>query len=124
MADENYSYAPKYVQIQNYILQKIESGEYAAGDKIPSEIELARRFDVSRLTVNTAVKELANSGIVERVQGKGTFVRFVPGQSFASPMAFSGGIKIAPLNTPTTSRIACWSMGSSRRMLLCARSWA
>lgn len=124
MADENYSYAPKYVQIQNYILQKIESGEYAAGDKIPSEIELARQFDVSRLTVNTAVKELANSGIVERVQGKGTFVRFVPGQSFSSPMAFSGGIKIAPLNTPTTSRIACWSMGSSRRMLLCARSWA
>lgn len=124
MADENYSYAPKYVQIQNYILQKIESGEYAAGDKIPSETELARQFDVSRLTVNTAVKELANSGIVERVQGKGTFVRFVPGQSFSSPMAFSGGIKIAPLNTPTTSRIACWSMGSSRQMLLCARSWA
>ena len=29
MADENYSYAPKYVQIQNYILQKIESGESA-----------------------------------------------------------------------------------------------
>ena len=83
MADENYSYAPKYVQIQNYILQKIESGEYAAGDKIPSETELARQFDVSRLTVNTAVKELANSGIVERVQGKGTFVRFVPGQSFS-----------------------------------------
>ncbi len=54
MADENYSYAPKYVQIQNYILQKIESGEYTAGDKIPSEIELARQFDVSRLTVNTA----------------------------------------------------------------------
>ena len=47
MADENYSYAPKYVQIQNYILQKIESGEYTAGDKIPSEIELARQFDVS-----------------------------------------------------------------------------
>ena len=33
MADENYSYAPKYVQIQNYILQKIESGEYAAGTR-------------------------------------------------------------------------------------------
>ena len=74
----------------------MEYGEYTAGDKIPSEIELARQFDVSRLTVNTAVKELANSGIVERVQGKGTFVRFVPGQSFSSPMAFSGGIKIAP----------------------------
>lgn len=123
MADENYSYAPKYVQIQNYILQKIESGEYAAGDKIPSETELARQFDVSRLTVNTAVKELANSGIVERVQGKGTFVRFVPGQSF-SLWRFPAASRSHPLNTPTTSRIACWSMGSSRRMLLCARSWA
>ena len=54
MADENYSYAPKYVQIQNYILQKIESGEYAAGDKIPSETELARQFDVSRLKIGRA----------------------------------------------------------------------
>ena len=124
MADENYSYAPKYVQIQNYILQKIESGEYTAGDKIPSEIELARQFDVSRLTVNTAVKELANSGIVERVQGKGTFVRFVPGQSFPAPWHFPAASRSHPLNTPTTSRIACWSMGSSKRMLLCARSWA
>ena len=35
MADENYSYAPKYVQIQNYILQKIESGEYTAGGQDP-----------------------------------------------------------------------------------------
>ena len=85
MADENYSYAPKYVQIQNYILQKIESGEYAAGDKIPSEIELARQFDVSRLTVNTAVKELANSGIVERVQGKGTFCPVCPGPVLFQP---------------------------------------
>ena len=42
------------------------------------------------------IRDRANSGIVERVQGKGTFVRFVPGQSFSSPMAFSGGIKIAP----------------------------
>ena len=115
MADENYSYAPKYVQIQNYILQKIESGEYAAGDKIPSEIELARQFDVSRLTVNTAVKELANSGIVERVQGKGPFPAL---------WHFPAASRSHPLNTPTTSRIACWSMGSSRRMLLCARSWA
>ena len=81
MADENYSYAPKYVQIQNYILQKIESGEYAAGDKIPSEIELARQFDVSRLTVNTAVKELANSGIV----GQGYLCPVCPGSVLFQP---------------------------------------
>lgn len=124
MADENYSYAPKYVQIQNYILQKIESGEYTAGDKIPSEIELARQFDVSRLTVNTAVKELANSGIVERVQGKGTFVRFVPGQSFSSPMAFPAASRSHPLNTPTTKPHRLLEHGVIKADAPCARSWA
>ena len=111
MADENYSYAPKYVQIQNYILQKIESGEYTAGDKIPSETELARQFDVSRLTVNTAVKELANSGIVERVQGKVPLSGLSRVSPFPALWHFPAASRSHPLNTPTTSRTACWSMG-------------
>jgi DNA-binding transcriptional MocR family regulator len=101
MADENYSYAPKYVQIQNYILQKIESGEYTAGDKIPSEIELARQFDVSRLTVNTAVKELANSGIVERVANPYVMHIRIPDYDFltgnARPKAAPRKKKAAPV---------------------------
>lgn len=96
MTDDNDLYTPKYVQIQNYILRKIESGEFPAGGKIPSETDLAQRFGVSRLTVNTAMKELAGSGIVERVQGKGTFARMIPSKAPARPMVFSGGIKIAP----------------------------
>lgn len=89
------SYTPKYVQIQRYILGKMESGELQTGDKIPSEAEFSLQFGVSRLTVNTAIKELAGSGIVERVQGKGTFVRALPGDAAARPMVFAGGIKIA-----------------------------
>lgn len=96
MTDDSNLYTPKYVQIQNYILQKIKSGEFLAGDRIPSETELSQQFGVSRLTVNTAIKELAGSGIVERVQGRGTFVRMIPDESPASPMVFAGGIKIAP----------------------------
>lgn len=94
IAENNASYVPKYVQIQNYILQKIEEGAYSAGDRIPSEAELSRQFDVSRITVNTAIKELSSSGIVERIQGKGTFVREVRQRGENQSMAFSGGIKI------------------------------
>lgn len=96
MTDDNPLYTPKYVQIQSFILRKIESGEFPIGGRIPPEIELARQFGVSRLTVNTAMKELAGSGIVERVQGRGTFVRTVPGKAPGRPMVFAGGIKIAP----------------------------
>lgn len=96
MTDDNHLYTPKYVQIQNYILRKIESGEFPTGGKIPSETDLAQQFGVSRLTVNTAMKELAGSGIVERVQGKGTFVRMIPSEAPVHPMVFAGGIKIAP----------------------------
>lgn len=96
MTDDNQLYTPKYVQIQNYILRKIESGEFLTGEKIPSETDLAQRFGVSRLTVNTAMKELAGSGIVERVRGKGTFVRMIPSEVPAGPMVFAGGINIAP----------------------------
>ena len=74
ITEENNSYVPKYVQIQNYILQKIQDGVFTVGDRIPSEAELSRQFDVSRITVNAAIKELASSRVVERIQGKGTFV--------------------------------------------------
>lgn len=96
MTEDNPLYTPKYVQIQHYILRKIRSGEFPTGGKIPSETDLAQQFGVSRLTVNTAIKELAVSGIVERAQGRGTFVRMAPDEAPPRPMVFAGGVKIAP----------------------------
>ena len=64
ITEENNSYVPKYVQIQNYILQKIQDGVFTVGDRIPSEAELSRQFDVSRITVTAAIKELASSRVV------------------------------------------------------------
>ena len=83
ITEENNSYVPKYVQIQNYILQKIQDGVFTVGDRIPSEAELSRQFDVSRITVNAAIKELASSRVVERIQGKGTFVLSLKGRGQA-----------------------------------------
>lgn len=68
--EDDISYVPKYVQIQNYILQKIKDGVLSEGDRIPSEAELSKQFDVSRITVSTAIKELANARVVERIRGK------------------------------------------------------
>ena len=49
-------------------------GEWAPGDVIPSEFELAARFKVSQGTVRKAIDEMAEGGLVVRRQGKGTFV--------------------------------------------------
>ncbi len=63
-----------YIQIQDIILKKIESGEYFAGMRIPSERELAQTYGVSRVTVKKAIEGLVEKGLLCRRQGKGTFV--------------------------------------------------
>lgn len=65
---------PLYMQVKQYILDKITTGEFSPNDPIPSEKELASLFNVSRITVTTALNQLKNDGIVFRVPGKGTFV--------------------------------------------------
>lgn len=66
---------PLYSQIKTIMLQSIASGEYKVGEKIPSELELAKQYGVSRITTKQALNELMQEGIVDRVAGKGTFVR-------------------------------------------------
>ena len=87
------NFTPSYMKIQNYISQQIEDGKYAVGDKIPSEMELADMFSVSRITANKALKEMALMGILERVRGKGTFVSANQSISTASK-AFVSAIKL------------------------------
>lgn len=84
---------PKYVQIQKYILAQIKSGGFAPGSKIPTEKELSDQFGTSRITVNKALKELAVTGVVEGIRGKGTFVckrprTMTPAGAFISPIKF------------------------------------
>jgi len=58
--------------------ERIQSGEYAAGDTLPGEQELARAFDVSRITAKRALNELADAGLAVRERGRGTRVADVP----------------------------------------------
>ena len=67
-------FSPLYQQIKDLLVQGLERGEWKPGELIPSEIELAARFQVSQGTVRKAVDELAAEHLVVRRQGKGTFV--------------------------------------------------
>jgi len=60
--------------ITEYIMQKIDSGEWPVGYKLPSEMQLCEMFHVSRLTVRTAVLQLVNDGHLHRIKGNGTYV--------------------------------------------------
>ncbi|MDF3836773.1 histidine utilization repressor [Cupriavidus basilensis] len=66
--------AALYQQVKEYIARHIQSRAWQPGDRVPSEQELVTRFGVSRMTVNRALRELAEQGRVVRVAGVGTFV--------------------------------------------------
>lgn len=68
------AFSPLYRQIKALLVQSLEQGEWKPGEAIPSELELAARFQVSQGTVRKAVDELAAEHLLMRRQGKGTFV--------------------------------------------------
>lgn len=65
---------PIYHQIKTNLAARIESGELAKGEKLPSELEFAKRNDISPMTVRQAYNELVADDLVVRLQGRGTFV--------------------------------------------------
>lgn len=64
-----------YQKIEKYIVEKIENETFKYNEKIPSEMDLCKLFGASRMTVNKALTNLSNSGYIERIPGKGSFVR-------------------------------------------------
>jgi GntR family histidine utilization transcriptional repressor len=69
---------PIYQQIKKTIQQKIAAGEWIAGQKLPSENELVAALEVSRMTINRALRELTQQGLINRVHGLGSFVAETP----------------------------------------------
>lgn len=71
------SIKPLYVQLLELLEKEIVSGEREPGEQLPSENELAKQFGVSLITVRKAIGVLCERQLVERKQGKGTFVKGV-----------------------------------------------
>ena len=71
----------KFAQIKQFILSRIETGEWQENDRVPSENQLTELFACSRMTARRALTELVESGVLERTQGVGTFVAGLKSQS-------------------------------------------
>lgn len=65
---------PLYEQIFNHIMKDIENQVLREGDKLPTEVELSRKFNVSRPTVRAALAKLDSMGYLNRIKGSGTYV--------------------------------------------------
>ncbi len=65
---------PAFQIIKDFLLREIQAGTWKEGDAVPSEAALAQQFNVSRMTVNRAVRELTSEQILNRIQGSGTYV--------------------------------------------------
>ncbi len=89
---------PLYQQVRERLLKRIQKGEWQPGEIIPNEFEIAAEYDVSQGTARKAIGDLADSGILTRQQGRGTFVtEHLPGQGLSR---FPGFVNTAhePLN--------------------------
>ena len=65
---------PKYTQLVNWVKTKVETKELKPGDKLFSENQLSSMFSMSRQTVRHGISKLEQEGIVERIQGSGTYI--------------------------------------------------
>ena len=85
------TFSPLYRQIKDFLIGSLERGEWGPGDAIPSEGELAQRFNVSQGTVRKAIDEMAAENLLVRRQGKGTFV-----STHSDPRSFYRFLRLLP----------------------------
>jgi GntR family transcriptional regulator len=74
---DRYNGEKLYIQLTRIFLDDITSGRWQINERIPSEEELCKAHDVSKITVRQAINNLASDGYVMKIQGKGTFVTSV-----------------------------------------------
>ena len=77
---------PVYVQIAELLARQIRAGHWRAGERLPTEADLAGSMDVAVGTLRKALAVLEADGVLERIQGSGTYVR--------------GGLQVGATNGP------------------------
>lgn len=73
--DLNRSAVARYIQLAGLFRRRIETGEWAVGQQIPTVDELAKDCGVARATIRQALDALEEEHLIERFRAKGTFVR-------------------------------------------------
>ena len=88
------STVPLYEQLRKALLEAITSGKLSAGTKLPTEEELCAQFGISRPVARQAYNMLIEEGFVERMRGRGTFVRSpdTRGRFLNKQLSFAAGM--------------------------------
>ena len=90
-------------QLYGQLLEKIVSGQLMEGDKLPSENEISRAFNVSRPVIREALLRLQADGLVYSRQGAGSFVKARPPEGlikFAQPSDVAGLLRCFEARLP------------------------
>lgn len=87
---------PLYSQLKEILRTRILDGTYPPLSRMPSEAELGKAFEVSRITVRQALGDLQKEGLIFKIHGKGTFV--------AKPKAFQNVSTLQGLGESMTQR--------------------
>ncbi len=69
---------PLQVRVQDAVIDFISENKLSGGDRLPTEPELQELLGVGRSTLREAMANLESRGVLERIQGKGTFIRQIP----------------------------------------------
>jgi DNA-binding LacI/PurR family transcriptional regulator len=99
---------PKYRLVIDHLKDAMAQGRYAVGQRLPSESELGKMFQASRLTVNRALRELQLAGLIERRVGSGSYV------IDASPRRHTFGLLIPDLGRTEIFEPICRGMAETQ----------
>jgi len=69
-------------EVINAFLNEIQAGEFSYGEKLPSQEELSKRYNVSRIVLREALTKLSGLGMITFMQGKGTYLNEPSNNSF------------------------------------------
>ena len=102
------SRVPLYIQVASALRRRIETGQWRQGEQISTLEELEQEFEVARVTVRQATEILQSEGLVQRQQGRGTFVTDKPQDKHWLELETSWESLIAPIrsNVPKIIKVA------------------
>lgn len=102
----------KHLEISRHLLTEIAAGKYNVSDRLPSEAQLAKHFNVSRPTVIRALRDLLAEGIIERRAGSGTYLK---DKRAVATQSRQIGLLIPGLGTTEIFEIICGELASIAR---------
>jgi LacI family transcriptional regulator len=103
---------PKHRDISQQLLAEIATGNYASSGRLPTEVQLVKRFQVSRPTVARALRDLEAEGLIERRAGSGTYLR---GPQAKASFQRQLGLLIPNLGTTEIFEVICGELANLAR---------